>query len=87
MTTNNSKLPTGGRSVRVSGAEHPGWPQLAVGTSHHPRRTVGILLAGGGHGGGGDVVGLSAEVHWLLLDREEGLETLLAELRAEDGVY
>ena len=34
----------GGRSVGVSGAEHPGWPQLAVRTSHHPRRTVLVCL-------------------------------------------
>ena len=45
MTTNNSELPTGGRSVRVSGAEHPGWPQLTIWTSHHPWRTVSIGLA------------------------------------------
>jgi len=36
----------GGRSVGVSGAEHPGWPQLTVRTSHHPRRTVGIRFRG-----------------------------------------
>ena len=44
MTTNKSELPTRGRSVRVPGAEDPGWPQLTVRTSHHPWRTVGLIV-------------------------------------------
>ena len=30
--------------IRVPGAENPGWPQLTVGPSHHPGRTVPICL-------------------------------------------
>ena len=45
----------GGRPVRVSGAEDPGWPQLTVGTSHHPGRTVLVCL--------GSLVGGLGEIH------------------------
>ena len=44
MTTTNSSLPTRGRSVRVSGAEHPGRPELTMRTSHHPWRAVLVCL-------------------------------------------
>ena len=47
-----------GRSVRVSGAEDPGWPQLTIWTSDHPWRTVGISLRG--------LVGCLGEVNWNL---------------------
>ena len=60
-----------GGSVGVPGAEDPGWPQLAVGASHHPRGTVSISF--------GSLVGCLGEVNrdlhvnlgsrlWLALD-------------------
>ena len=48
----------GGRSVRVSGAEDPGWPQLTIWTSHHSWRTVLVCL--------GSLVGGLREINWNL---------------------
>ena len=73
MTTNNSKLPTRGRSVRVSGAEDPGWPELTIRTSHHSWRTVSLCLV--------PVSSLSS-VH--VPAAVEGL--LLTEVSLQDGV-
>ena len=45
MYKKNNNLPwAAARPVTVSGTEYPGWPQLPVGASHHPRGTVTVRL-------------------------------------------